>query len=414
MKGSKFDGWTKTNIGSVCRVGDGAHGSLKRYNQGILYLTSKNFKDDGLDLTKIDYIDEATYQKYFKEKSGALSKPKEGDVLFSIIGSIGTPYVVKSSDYFGMSSSVAMLRPNESIVLSKYLFYWIKGYIFQDALYGIKGGVAQGYVSLEMIRSLPISYPPLPTQLRIANILSAYDDLIENNTRRIRVLEQMAQATYQLWFGKVNKQALPKNWKYQTLQEVADVIDCLHTKKPTHTDNGIGILLQLNNIGENGKLDLSKIFLLGEEDYKIWTSRMEVREGDCVITNVGRVAAVAQIPVGVKAALGRNMTGVRPQLITPTFLIEFLLSPQMDNEVHNKKDSGVIMDALNVRGIVKLELPVPPLDVLKEFEKVVRPIRRRIELMVNQNANLRQTRDLLLPRLVSGEVEVSPLPEPAA
>ena len=94
--------WAKTTIGSACRVGDGAHGSLKRYDNGIMYLTSKNFKAGGLDLSKVDYIDEKTYQKYFRENSNALTKPSAGDVLFSIIGSIGSPYLVRSQDFFGV------------------------------------------------------------------------------------------------------------------------------------------------------------------------------------------------------------------------------------------------------------------------------------------------------------------------
>ena len=78
----------------------------------------------------------------------------------------------------------------------------------------------------------------------------------------------------------------------------------------------------------------------------------------------------------------------------------------MEREVHKKKDSGAIMDALNVRGIICLELVVPSQEVLQKFEDIVRPMRRRIETLVQQNANLRRTRDLLLPRLVSGEIEL--------
>jgi type I restriction enzyme S subunit len=292
---------------------------------------------------------------------------------------------------------------------TKYLRYVIASPAFTDYIKPIVTGVAVPHISADQIKTFKFDLPPLPIQRRIADILSAYDDLIENNARRIRILEQMAQAIYQMMFGKGNKKSLPTGWKISLLQDVAEVIDCLHSKKPIHTEDGVGIFLQLNNIGENGKLDLSQKFLLSEEDYEIWTSRIEVTEGDCVITNVGRVAAVAQIPVSVKAALGRNMTAIRPKLITPTFLIESLLSPQMMDEFHNKKDSGVIMDALNVRGIIKLELPLPPMSLLQEFEKIARPIRRRIEIMVKQNANLRQTRDLLLPRLVSGEIDVSSL-----
>src|SRR5205807_1755785 len=153
-----------------------------------------------------------------------------------------------------------------------------------------------------------------------------------------------------------------------------------------------------------GKLDLSEKYLISEADYKLWTSRIELSGGDCVITNVGRIAAVAQIPEGVSAAAGRNMTGIRvhPDRLTPTFLLEYLLSPSMVNEVHKKKDAGTIMDSLNVKGIVRLRLLVPPLSIMKRFESVARPMRRLIEILVAQNRCLRQTCNSLVPRLISG------------
>jgi len=223
--------WEKKRIGDDCKVGDGAHAKVKRQNAGIMYLTSKNFKDGRLDLSKIDFISPNDYERHFKEKTTTLNKPKTGDVLFSIIGSIGEPYLVRPQDLFGLSSSVSILRANTKI------YYWIRGHIFQNALYGIKGGVAQGYVSLEMIKSLPLEYPPLPTQRKIAAILSAYDDLIENNTRRIKILEEMAQALYREWFvkfrypghGKVKMVEselgmVPEGWEVRTLADFGKVI----------------------------------------------------------------------------------------------------------------------------------------------------------------------------------------------
>ena len=132
---------------------------------------------------------------------------------------------------------------------------------------------------------------------------------------------------------------IPEGWEIKEMKELAEVIDCLHSKKPEAVENGYGILLQLFNIGDGGKIDLSKKFLICESDYKLWTSRIEVRGGDCLITNVGRIAAVAQIPQGAKAALGRNMTSVRPKpgRLTPTYLIEYLLSSHMENEVIRKE-----------------------------------------------------------------------------
>ncbi len=194
--------YDEAKIGEVCEVGDGAHTSIKRQNDGVLYLSSRNFKDGRQDLSKVYYISEDDFEKHFRDASKAITKPKTGDVVLSIIGTIGEPYVVKSSDRFGLSSAVAILRPNQTEITAEYLYYWIRGSEFQHAVYSIKGGVAQGYVSLEMIRSLPIRKFEKSAQENIVEILTAYDNLIENNNRRIAILEEMAQSLYREWFVK--------------------------------------------------------------------------------------------------------------------------------------------------------------------------------------------------------------------
>ncbi len=271
----------------------------------------------------------------------------------------------------------------------------------------------------EKLAKLEVDIPPLPIQNHIVGILSAYDNLIENSQRRIRVLELIASALYREWFvhfrfpGYENHPRvasplgeIPVGWEVKEMQHVAEVTDCLHSKKPSEDANGSGILLQLNNIGEDGKLDMSKVFRITADDYRLWTSRIELRQGDCVVTNVGRVGAVAQIPAGLKVAPGRNMTAIRarPDKLTPTFLIQYLLSSHMELEVAKKKDLGTIMDSLNVKGIVRLCIPCPPFATMKRYESVARPIRQRIELLVEEIQNLRRTRDLLLPRLLSGQI----------
>jgi len=283
------------------------------------------------------------------------------------------------------------------------------------------GGAATPIINKTAFSEIQVSVPPLPIQRRIAGILSAYDELIENNQRRIKILESMARALYREWFVNFRFPGhesvprvpsplgeIPKGWEVKEMQEVADVIDCLHSKKPSECADGAGVLLQLNNIGEGGKLDMRDLFRINADDYRLWTSRIELCPGDCVVTNVGRVGAVAQIPEGAKAAPGRNMTAirVRPGKLTPTFLIEYLLSSHMASEVAKKKDLGTIMDSLNVKGIIRLHVPCPPFAAIDHFEVVARPIRKRIELLVEQIDNLRRTRDLLLPRLLSGQIDV--------
>ncbi|PYX74378.1 MAG: restriction endonuclease subunit S [Acidobacteria bacterium] len=299
--------------------------------------------------------------------------------------------------------------------------------LMKSKFLAVSRGATQDNLSLDKLLSFPLRVPDLAIQQRIGAVLSAYDDLMENSARRIKILEQMAQMLYREWFvnfrfpdkEKATRTAsengmIPAGWKVSRMDEVAEVIDCLHSKKPQHMDNGTRLLLQLFNIGESGELDLSKKFLIDDSTYKLWTSRIEVRSGDCVVTNVGRIAAVAQIPEQVHAALGRNMTAIRPRKIKPTFLIEYLLSPLMTTEVAKKKDAGAIMDSLNVKGIVRLSVPVPPSSLMNRFEEIARPMRRETEVLVQKNLNLRATRDLLLPKLVSGEISVEKFETEAA
>lgn len=97
--------WKESNISEISRIGDGAHASLKRIKSGIPYLTAKNITKMGIDYSNMDYISEQTYNKYFRDKSNALTKPQKDDILYSIIGSIGGVYVVRN-EKVGISSQV--------------------------------------------------------------------------------------------------------------------------------------------------------------------------------------------------------------------------------------------------------------------------------------------------------------------
>ena len=300
------------------------------------------------------------------------------------------------------------------------------------------GGSAVPILNKGDFSQLEILLPhSLSEQREIAHILSTLDDKIELNQQMNRNLEALAQAIFKSWFvdfdpvrakmegcqpvGMDAETAtlfpnafedsplgkIPKGWKVVLLPEVAAVLDCLHTKKPSDIGQG-KLLLQVWNIADAGKLDLSKQYFVSDEDYKLWTSRIEVHEGDCVITNVGRVGAVAQIPHKVRAAIGRNMTAIRcrPGYLTPTYLVEYLLSSAMREEIELKTDSGTILDSLNVRGIEQLRLVIPPTRIMNAFEEKARPLRHHIELNIQEGELLATIRDALLPKLMSGEIRV--------
>jgi type I restriction enzyme S subunit len=390
--------------------------------EGVPVIRGSNLTDD---LTKF-----VAGQFVFVSPDRALSyraqHVRAGDLVFTCWGTIGQVGLIPDDgpyDEYIISNKQLKLRPDPSRTDARFLFYYFASPAMVEHIRNRAIGSAVPGINLGILKSLPVVLPPLSTQHKIVAILSAFDDLIDNNNNhRIKLLEEMAQRIYREWFvdfrypGHENVPLVdselgpvPQGWSVERMDRVADVIDCLHSKKPSSTDDGTGVLLQLFNIGSGGIIDLSQIYKIAAADYEQWTSRIELRGGDCVVTNVGRIAAVAQIPPELRAAPGRNMTAIRPRAVPPTYLLQYLLSDHMDHEVQKKKDAGSIMDSLNVKGIVKLAVPVPSDSLALRFEQLGRPIRREVELLVMRQQNLRAIRDYLLPRLISGQVDVADL-----
>jgi type I restriction enzyme S subunit len=265
-------------------------------------------------------------------------------------------------------------------------------------------GSAQPQFNAAVMRSFELAVPPLPEQERIASVLDALDDKIAGNRRLVRLLGE-ASGTL---FTHLDAAATDT----MAIGEVVDVIDCLHSKKPVQQAQGRQ-LLQLNNIREDGLLDVEPRFLVSEADYANWTRRIELRAGDCVITNVGRVGAVARIPE-IKAALGRNMTGVRCRVEWPfaAVLIEVLMSSRTQRAIDELTDAGTVMNALNVRNIPRLPLPVISRDSLEEVEADLSTMWRLREALLREAGAQRRVRDALLPSLIAGQIRVPDTHDP--
>jgi hypothetical protein len=198
---------------------------------------------------------------------------------------------------------------------------------------------------------------------------------------------------------------IPDGWEFETLQNATTVIDCLHSKKPEPSINPTDyLLLQVYNIAEDGLIDLTEKFFITEEQYNFWIRNIEAIEGDCLITNTGRVGAIAQIPFYGSFAIGRNMTAVRPNKgkVTPAYLINSLLSAYMQIETYRETDIGTILDSLNVKGIKKVKILVPPKPILEKFESFARPIRKLIEISSVEALSVRRA-NINEPELIDEE-----------
>lgn len=318
----------------------------------------------------------------------------------------------------------------------RYLHYLLCTPGYRHEVLASATGTTVKHTSPERIRRFRFFRPPVDEQRAIAHIFGTLDDKIELNRRMSETLEAMARALFKSWFvdfDPVRAKAegrdpglpghiadlfsdrlldselgeIPEGWHVSQIGDIAQVIDCLHSKKPERTTTGLP-LLQLTNIRDDGLLDMKDAYLISEVDYAKWITRIEASPGDCVITNVGRVGAVAQIPPRQKAALGRNMTGVRCNTTFPfpTFILECLLSRAMKEEIVRKTDAGTILHALNVRNIPRLRFVQATDAVMTMFENFARPMRAKMEELIAESRTLTSLRDTLLPKLISGELRV--------
>ena len=418
---NKFpENWHLFKLKDLSVIGDGAHVSIKRIEMGTLYLTSKNFGKDRLDLSKVDYISEDDYIKYFKKKSKALTRPESGDVLLGIIGTIGSPYLVKSTDKFGLSSSVSIIRADIAKIDPKYLYYWFKTPLFQNSLNQIKSGVAQSFLSLAMIGSLPCAYPQsLPTQQKIARILSAYNDLIENNLKRIKLLEEMAQLTYEEWFVRLkfpehekavinSETGLPEGWEDKELKYFGQVIT--GKTPPTSIEEYYG-----SDVLFIKTPDMAKAPYVLDSALKLSTKGADTQKGKYLPKNTLLVSCIATAGV---VALTSRPSQFNQQINAIVFNREsdaffvYCFAKHLKPLLEALGSNGATMTNVNKSKFERIKVITPTEELLISFGQKGASIFSAIEKLLQQNQLLKEARDILLPRLMTGMINVESLELP--
>lgn len=319
-------------------------------------------------------------------------------VLFSSRAPIG--YIAIAANEVCTNQGFKSVIPNENTD-PLFLFYLLK--YNKDKIEGMGSGTTFKEVSGNTMKNIVVNVPTdKKVQEKIASILGSIDDKIEENEQINNNLAEQSQAIFSEFMCKYPYVLSP-------LGDMAEIIDCLHSKKPKAVNGTTYQLLQLNNITDSGFLDLSSKYYISKSDYENWTRKCEIVEGDCVITNVGRIGAVSQAPNGTHAAMGRNMTCIRLRKDKPfySYLITALLSPHIRREIMKNTDEGTIMGALNVKNIPLLLFPMFAPPTMNALEDLLSPIRKAIEQNYLSNQMLSLLRDSLLPRLMSGELDVS-------
>ncbi len=361
-----------------------------------------------------------------RKYTGGGSKFKTGDTLFARItpclenGKIAQFIGEKNEIAFG-STEFFVFRAKEGISDPSYIYYLsFSDLIKKPAEKSMSGASGRQRADIKSIENLEIPEHTLPTQQKIASILSAYDDLIENNLKRIKILEELAQMIYREWFVnfrfpghekvKMVKSELgmiPEGWKVKTIGEVVETLGggTPSTKIAEYWDNGDVSWYTPSDITKNNKIFIhdseKKITNLGLQkssarmfpDYSVMmTSRATVGE-----------FAINTIP----ACTNQGFITCVPTERLSAYYIYFLLKEMKEKII--SLAGGATYKEINRTTFRKIQIIVPDKSIMDEFTSLLKPMMNLIENLQIRIDNLRKTRDLLLPKLISGEIDVEKL-----
>lgn len=356
-----------------------------------------------------------------------------GDLVFTQRGTLGQVGLIPLDSPFPrfvISQSQMKLTVDADLADPEYLYHVFSSPAVVQAIHNLAFSSGVPHINLDILRNFQVDLPPLPIQRRIAGILSAYDDLIENSQRRIKILEEMARRLYREWFVHFRFPGheacrfadsplgeVPEGWAAVKIGAVADVFRGRSYRSVDLCEEGGLPFLNLKCLDRDGGFRRSG--LKGYSgDYK---QSQIARKGDIVmaVTDMTQerriVARVALVPTldNEYGVISMDLVRVEPRPNIPkAFLYSFLrYSPFPDEVKHHANGANVLH--LSPDRVTDYEFAQPDVELMNRYSKLTEPIFEEIDTLDNGLANLRRTRDLLLPRLLSGQIDVEALSEPA-
>ena len=388
-------------------IADCPHTTAPDEGQGYPLVRTPNIGLGRLVFDNMHRVSESVYKQRNKRAT-----PRAGDLIYAREAMPGNVALLLPGQEVCLGQRTVLIRPNNEIVESAYLTYLLLSNECRNKLVGTANGATVLHVNIPAIRNFDITLPPLPTQRKIAKVLSAYDDLIENNTKRIRILERMAEELYKEWFVRFRfpghetakfVNGLPEGWRVERIEECCDSIGggTPSTSEPaywggeikwvTPTDvtakKSIPLLNVAGRITEEG-LRRSSAKLL--PPYSIlMTSRASIGyfgiSPETVCTNQGFIAII-------------------PTRDSLRMYMLWMLKSRREEIINNANGSTFL--EISKGRFRKMKMVLPCEGLLERFEDEAVKSFQMVLNLERQNALLARQRDLLLPRLMSGKLSV--------
>lgn len=344
--------------------------------------------------------------------------PKPGDLLLTSVGTLGSTYVVRHGDEFYFKDGNITWFRNFNGLNSTYFNYWLSAPDGRAELKKCTIGSSQSAYTIVLLKGMEIDLPTLEEQRRIASILSAYDDLIENNTRRIAILEEMARRLYEEWFVRFRFPGhedvrmveselglVPLGWSFTALGDLVD--DMRDTVNPD------AVAPDTPYVGLEHIPRRSIALADWGQATDVTSTKLRFREGDILFGKirpyfhkvaVAPVAGVASSDAIVIRAKSSKDFGLALAVVSSDAFVAHA----------TQTSNGTKMPRANWGVLRQYPVPTPPDELQARFSDFMGKVVATVSNYVLRNRNLRTTRDLLLPKLISGELDVSTLPESLA
>ncbi|MCX5957199.1 MAG: restriction endonuclease subunit S [Cyanobacteria bacterium] len=418
--------WYESTLGQVC---DAVNGLIQTGPFGS-QLHQSDYTEHGVPVVMPKdivggRITSETVARVSVDHVERLSRHKlnSGDIIYGRRGDIGRQALIRS-DQAGWMCGTGCLRISlgESTLDPHFLHYYLSqdeviSWITNQAV-----GATMPNLNTAILRSVPVSYPDLPVQRRIAGILSSYDDLIENSQRRIKILEEMARRLYREWFVHFRFPGhegcrlvesplgeIPEGWAICELNDFVQFKSGFAFKSGTFAADGEYRLVTIKNV-QDGVFNPESDTRMSEVPANMPTYCV-LNDKDILLSltgNVGRVCLVHDGPF----LLNQRVSKLAPVEAFDWAMVYCMFrQPEMRVKLE-QISNGVAQQNVSPVLASKIDFAQPPRELRRRFSIIAEPMGLSIVQLYTTIQNLRRTRDLLLPRLLSGQIDVDSLPEP--
>lgn len=406
-------------------------GDLAEFRNGVNY--NKNSFGVGVKVVGV-----SDFQDYTKPRYGDLAQInpegivterntlRDGDIVFvrsngnrELIGR--SLFIEQPPEKITHSAFTIRLRFTAPEVYPKFYAYCFRTPLIRQSLTAQGGGTNINNLNQDILNALKVPFPPLQVQRRIAGILSAYDELIENNQRRIKILEEMARALYREWFvhfrfhghDKVKMVPsplgpLPQGWEVVSIDDVCELVTDGSHSSPKSVGEGLP-MASSKDMHEWG-LNLETCRHISRQDFdQLVRNGCKPKKNDVLITKDGAnyLKHIFVVREEQELVLLSSIAILRPnEKLNPHLLKAILSAPENKTRLKNYV-TGAAIPRIILSDFKQFQIVLPSEEVQRAWVKVGESITQLCWRLVEQNTNLCRTRDLLLPRLLSGQIELN-------